>query len=256
MITIGKELRLRRIFRRDGRSLIVAMDHNLFGGPVPGLEKPADVIRKVIRGGADAIMATFGVIKQFREELADRNVGVIWSILPDTRYVELAARLGVDAVKITYFTSMQDREVLGTIGTMAAECEKWGMPLLVEIVPTRTGEGGRLEILHEAKDVKAAARYAAEQGADFVKTLYTGSIQGFKEVVENCPVPIVILGGAKMKTDEEVLAVVKDSIEAGGAGIAFGRNIWQHRDPVKITRAIAMILHEGASIGEALKELQ
>jgi len=255
MSRIGKDVRLSRIFKEDGKSLIVAMDHGFFGSRIPGLENPAEIIRKVIQGGADAIMTTFGVIKQFYKELT-RKVGIIWSILPEIRYVEEAVKLGVDAVKITYFTSMQNRETLGTIGTMAIECEKWGMPLLVEIVPTRTSESGRLEVLYEIEDVKAATRCAAEQGADFVKTIYTGSVESFKKVVENCPVPIVILGGAKMETEEEVLTIVKDSIQAGGAGVAFGRNIWQHKDPVKITNAIAKILHEGMNIKEVLKELR
>ena len=254
MVGIGKAFRLKRIFRKDGRSLIVAMDHAVFGRVMPGLKEPDETIKKVIRGGADAIMTTFGVIKQCHEILAG-NVAVIWTIPTDPRYAETAVKMGVDAVKTTYFGEMQDLDALRKIGVVAEECEKWEMPLLAEIVPgTRTKEG-EFKYSREVKDVKTAARCGAEQGADFVKTSYTGSFESFKEVVDSCFVPVLILGGAKIEADEQVLTTVKEAIEAGGVGVAFGRNIWQHKDPTAMTRAIARILHEEASIKEALEEL-
>jgi len=73
-----------------------------------------------------------------------------------------------------------------------------------------------------------AARAAQEIGADFVKTYYSGDPESFHKVVEGCPVPVVVLGGEKTETVEQVFSLVHASIQAGGKGIAIGRNIWEH----------------------------
>ncbi|NOZ59250.1 MAG: fructose-bisphosphate aldolase, partial [Euryarchaeota archaeon] len=76
-----------------------------------------------------------------------------------------------------------------------------------------------------------------------VKTNYTGDVDSFKEVVRGCPVPVVIAGGPKMGSDREVLEMVAGAVEAGGAGTSIGRNIFQHKNPTKMVRAIAAIVH-------------
>jgi class I fructose-bisphosphate aldolase len=74
-------------------------------------------------------------------------------------------------------------------------------------------------------------------------------------VVEGCFVPVVIAGGEKMDTDEDVLQMVKGCVDAGGAGVSIGRNIFQHRSPTKIVKAISKIVHNGVFVQEALKIL-
>lgn len=103
---------------------------------------------------------------------------------------------------------------------------------------------------------KIAARLGAEVGGDFLKLVYTGSRKTFKEVVDTCVVPATIMGGVKMETEREVLEVVKGMIDAGGCGVAFGRNIWQHKDPAAMIRAISRIIHGGVSVEKALQELE
>jgi len=247
---VGKKIRLKRIFRDNGKTLIVAMDHGM-GGAIPSLERPLEVVQKVAAGGADAVLITLGILKQFYSKIP-RDIGLVLSIPPDPRYIEIAVKAGVHAVKNTFFGSLRDRERLGLLGPLAVECEKWGMPLLAEIVPTDIEKGKRI---YKVQEVKNAARIGAEFGADIIKTSYTGSAESFKEVVETCPIPITILGGAKMDTDREVLEIVKGVVDAGGSGVCFGRNIFQHRDPTAITRAIAKIIHEQADVEEASKEL-
>jgi DhnA family fructose-bisphosphate aldolase class Ia len=60
---------MRRIFRNDGRTLIVAMDHGLIDGPCPGLERPAETIAKVTAGGADAVLTSYGAAQSFASAL-------------------------------------------------------------------------------------------------------------------------------------------------------------------------------------------
>jgi fructose-bisphosphate aldolase/2-amino-3,7-dideoxy-D-threo-hept-6-ulosonate synthase len=104
--------------------------------------------------------------------------------------------------------------------------------------------------------VKLAARAGAELGADIIKTNYTGDPDSFREVTKGCPVPVVIAGGPKMSTTRDVLQMVRDAIDAGGAGTSIGRNVFQASNPTKMVRAFSKIVHEGASVEEAMKELE
>jgi DhnA family fructose-bisphosphate aldolase class Ia len=103
--------------------------------------------------------------------------------------------------------------------------------------------------------VAHAARLGAELGADIIKTNYTGDFESFKQVVECCPVPVIIAGGAKAETNREVLQTVSDSVAARGAGLSIGRNVFQHKDPAKMAKALCGIVHCGASVEQALKIL-
>jgi DhnA family fructose-bisphosphate aldolase class Ia len=104
--------------------------------------------------------------------------------------------------------------------------------------------------------VKHVSRIGAELGADIVKTNYTGSIESFREVVQGCPVPVVIAGGPKVNTEEDVLRMVLGSIRAGGVGVSLGRNIFQHKNPEAMAKAVGAIVHKGATVEEALRELR
>ena len=93
-------------------------------------------------------------------------------------------------------------------------------------------------------------------GADIVKVPYTGNPETFRLAVEGSPVPVVIAGGPKMKSEKEVLEMVYGAIQAGAAGLSIGRNIFQAKDPTKMVRAMALIVHEGKSVEEALEVLK
>jgi class I fructose-bisphosphate aldolase len=100
------------------------------------------------------------------------------------------------------------------------------------------------------------ARLGAELGADIVKVSYTGSAESFRQVVSGCPVPVVIAGGPKMDSDRDILEMVKGSVDAGGAGISIGRNVFQHRNPSRMVGAMSLLVNENASVEEALSFLQ
>jgi class I fructose-bisphosphate aldolase len=137
---------------------------------------------------------------------------------------------------------------LGVVSKLAME---WGMPLLAMMYSkTRKGEDEK-----DVKIVKHSARLGAELGADIVKVPYTGSPEGFREVVEGCFVPVVIAGGGKRETDQDLLEMVKGAMVAGGAGVSIGRNVFQHKNPSRIVRAICGIVHDRWTVKEALKEL-
>ena len=138
------------------------------------------------------------------------------------------------------------------MGRVSRECRDWGMPLLAMMYPR--GENitseGRDE--HDVEVVKIAARVAAELGVDLVKTNWTGDPDSFKEVVKGCMAPVIIAGGEKQGI-RGILEVTKDSISAGGAGVAYGRNVFQAEDPKAVVRALYLIVHENYEVEEAIK---
>ena len=105
-----------------------------------------------------------------------------------------------------------------------------------------------------AKDVVAhCARVGVELGADIVKVPYTGDVDSFSEVVAACCVPVVIAGGERMDSTRQILQMVQDSLDAGGAGISVGRNVFQHPNRVALVKALRAIVHENVSVDQAME---
>lgn len=248
---------MHRIFRDDGRTLIVAMDHvGFMNKPMPGLIHPHKTVRDCVRAGADAIMTTIGTARACMDEIG--SAGMILTI-PSTERpaldgaVETALRIGADAVKVlvTPFVSHPEPSILNQI-RLGQECEAWGMPLLSEPIPGGWTAG---EEMRTPEAISAGARVACEAGADFVKTFLTQTAADFSLVADNCPVPVVVLGGAKSNDDRDVLQAVKDAIDNGAAGVAMGRNIFGHPEPGRLVAGLSAIIHEGADVEQALKEM-
>jgi class I fructose-bisphosphate aldolase len=125
---------------------------------------------------------------------------------------------------------------------------EWGMPLLA-MMYTR---GAKLKSESDPEAVSHAARIAAELGADLVKVTYTGSAESFRQVTEGCPIPVLIAGGEKAGSERAVFENVRGALDAGGAGVCIGRNVFQHRDPLSMMRAICATVHQNASAEDAL----
>ena len=262
MTEIGKLIRMDRIMNRDTkRMVVIPMDHGISMGPVEGLRDMREIINKVAEGGANAVLLHKGIIRAgYRGYGSD--IGLVMHLSastslgpdPDNKVlvasVEEAIKFGADGVSIHINVgSDTEPEQLETMGSISRICEEWGMPFLAMVYP----RGRKIKDQYDVEVVKHAARIGAELGADVVKTNYTGSPETFKEVVEGCPVPVVMAGGPKTDTDEEFCRMVYDSIQAGGAGVAVGRNVFQHRNPTAMVRAISAIVHKGADVKEALK---
>jgi fructose-bisphosphate aldolase/2-amino-3,7-dideoxy-D-threo-hept-6-ulosonate synthase len=141
--------------------------------------------------------------------------------------------------------------MLTTLGRVADECDIYGVPLLAMVYP----RGPKISNEHDAVAVAHAARLGAELGADIIKTNYTGNIDTFKQVIESCPVPVIIAGGPKIETTQQILQMVSDSMKAGAAGISIGRNVFQHDDQTLIVRSLIALVHEDATVEKAVKFL-
>lgn len=262
---IGKQVRMERIFSRlTGKTIIIPMDHGVSLGPIRGVIDIPSTADSVAEGGANAAIVHKGAAS-FGHRGYGRDLGLIihlsasTSLAPDPNNkvlvssVEEAIKLGADGVSIHINIGAENEaRMLQQLGSISSKCMEWGMPLLAMMYP----RGSRIKDEHDFEAVKLAARVGAELGADIIKTNYTGDPDSFREVVRGCPAPVVIAGGPKMDTDRDILEMVKGSIEAGGAGTSIGRNIFQHKDPSKIVKAISMIVHGNYDVDEAMEELK
>ena len=262
---IGKKIRLERIINRHtGRTVIAPMDHGVSNGPMKGIIDIDKTVESISQGGADAILMHKGIVEQGHRGYG-KDIGLIVHLSASTSLapnpnnkvivtsVEKAIQLGADAVSVhVNLGSETESEMLQELGEISETCSYWGIPLLAMMYP----RGQKVENEHDVELVKHAARVGSELGVDVVKTNYTGDPDSFKEVVEGALVPVVIAGGPKVDTDEELLQMVKDSIEVGGAGVAFGRNLFQAENPGKITKAISEVVHNDLEVNEALKFLK
>ncbi len=253
----------------DHKAIIVAMDHARAHGVIEGLEDPGKVIDDVVAGGADGIMTTFGVIKHYRDKLIGRIPTILrldggpslyredW--LANTEWnlfhsIEDALFLGVDGVVLMTFVGIPiELETYRTVSKIAAECLRVKLPLIVEALPCPSP---RIPDAKSPEAMASAARLGFEHGADYVKSYYTGTPEGFRHVVHNCPVPVLIAGGPKVDTNQEVLQQVAGAMEAGAAGVVFGRNIWQSGQTREMLAALRHIVHENGTVSAAVRQLK
>jgi fructose-bisphosphate aldolase/2-amino-3,7-dideoxy-D-threo-hept-6-ulosonate synthase len=263
MSEIGKAVRMSQILNVEtGKLVIVAMDHCPAIGPCKGMIDPVDTVRKVCQGRPDTLFMHKGNIKKVYPILTEDRMPFLLSIStatvtgpqPDWVYlvdtVEYAARIGASGVSMrTFVGSQYEHEMIQDLGRVSAECEKYGLVLMAMMYPTG------FENNFDPKCVKHAARIGAELGADVVKTYYTGTPEGFAEVTESCPVPVVMSGGPKTETAVEFLAMVRGAMDGGATGVAVGRNVWQHPDPAAMLEALKKVVHGGASPEKAVEGL-
>ncbi len=260
---IGKNIRLERIINRETRkTIIIPMDHGLTVGPIKGIDKDlGDIVNKIALGGANAVLGHMG-IPLYAHRGYGPDIGLILhlsgstSLSPVANYKVLvntvleAVKLGADGVSLHInLGTKTDPEMLQILGAVSRECREFGMPLIAMMYP----RGENIKDEHDVEVVKIAARVAAELGVDIVKTNWTGDADSFKEVVDGCMAPVIIAGGEKAGI-RGILEITKQSIEVGGAGVAYGRNVFQAKDPSKVVKALYLVINEKYNVDEAMKE--
>jgi fructose-bisphosphate aldolase/2-amino-3,7-dideoxy-D-threo-hept-6-ulosonate synthase len=263
--SIGKTLRLGRLFDADSNtSMILPMDHGV-EEPVYGeLERPQELIASLAGAGVNAFLMRRGLAAFAAETIAGRAGWVLrltgrTGLSPGLETeqivfagVEEALRNGADAVVPTFFIGPETEAVqLPQLGAIADECNKLGVPLLAEIFPVGGPDATPYDGPYTVDDMRVAVRVASEEGADFIKTWYTGDPESFRRVIDYSLVPVLIAGGPKARNDRDVLEMVRGAMDAGASGIAMGRKIWQSRDPAAMVAALAAIIRHGASVDEA-----
>ena len=249
----GMQNRMSRIFKEDGRTVMLAVDHGYFLGPVSRLEEPRKIIEPLIPY-ADSLMITRGVLRncidaKYNIPIVLRASGgnsIMGKDLSDegiTVSLEDAIRLNVSAVALSiYVGSDHEHQTLINLANIINEAHTYGIPVLAV-----TAIGKELE-KRDCRYLSLSSRIAAELGAHMVKTYYC---EDFEKVVKSCPVPIVIAGGPKLKSEEDALEIAYNALVCGAKGVDMGRNIWQSHWPVAMISAIRSIVHEKASLKKA-----
>lgn len=246
----GMRNRLNRIFQpKDGRTVMLAVDHGYFLGPISKLEDPQKTIEPLLPY-TDALMLTRGVLRHcvcaentipvvLRASGGNSIVGKALSNESITVAMQDAVRLNVSAVALSVYVGTEhENQTLTNLARLCDEGQEYGIPVLAV-----TAVGKELE-KRDAKYLSLCCRIVAELGAHMVKTYYC---DGFEKVVKSCPVPVVIAGGPKLNTEQDVFNLAYNAIQCGAKGVDMGRNVWQNRHPVAMISAIRAIVHEGAS---------
>ena len=147
--------------------------------------------------------------------------------------------------------TQEEPEMLQKLGIISDKCDEWSVPLVAMMYP----RGENVKNPYDPEIVAHVARIGAEAGADIVKTVYTGDVESFRRVITSCPVPVVIAGGPKANTDEEVIEMCVGAMKAGAKGVTFGRNIFQYHNPPAIVNALYKVIIEGLTTKEVLRHL-
>jgi fructose-bisphosphate aldolase/2-amino-3,7-dideoxy-D-threo-hept-6-ulosonate synthase len=260
IVVFGRDIRLGRILK-DGKMVCIPMDHGISNGPIKGLEDVHGMIYQCATAGLTCVLVNKGIIKTMPRPpeiglIAHFSASTSLGPAPNRKMlmgtVEEAIRLGADAVSLHInIGAKEEPEMLQKLGMFADKCDEWSVPLVAMMYP----RGENIKNPHDPEIVAHAARIGAEAGADIVKAVYTGDPESFRKVVRSCPVPIVIAGGPKANTDREILEMCAGAMDAGAKGVTFGRNIFQHKDPPAIVRALNKVILQGRTVKEALKEL-
>lgn len=249
-MSIGKNIRLTRIFREDKRTVIIPLDHGISIGPIKGIDYIYQTIQKLKSAGADAVVVHKGIVKNYPDLF--KGLGLIIHLSASTNLspkknlkelvcsVEEALSLGADAVSCHInIGDIDDYKMLSDLGKIGFECDKLGVPLLCMIY-------ARGEHIKDEKNpdlIEHIARIAWELGSDIIKIHYPKNGEKFEQICKQSPVPIVIAGGSKLQ-EEEFLKIVQDAIEKGAKGVSCGRNVFQSENIIEITKKVINIVHK------------
>jgi len=258
---LGKKVRLNRLFnRQSGNILVIALDHAVGWGVIPGIDTIHETMEAVVQARPDAVT----MLKGTAREVFAPYAGTIPFIMKATTFspyqpaydtpvgsVDEAVRLGADAIAVGVTVCGEHQQaLLAQLAEFSRQAELAGLPTATHIYPK--GNLIKKEDWYKEEHVKYAARAGAELGIDIIKTFYTGDKDSFARVVKATPARVVISGGPKLPSIRDVYKMVYDGIAAGAKGVTFGRNVWQADDPGKVIAALKHIIHGKGTVDEAM----
>jgi len=260
-----KEMRLSKLFPASGKAVVVAMDHGQTFGPMPGLVNftaAAECLKE-----ADAVLMAPQMIRFSGNLFWGKGsptviVRLNWNTIHCEPWhyqqahivkamsVEAAVAAGADVVlaSLVLRTGDEAHDALNVQGfaALAEESGKLGIPLIGEIFPI-AGFRERPAEFHDY--ITKMCRIICELGADAIKTFYTG--ERFGEVIEGVPIPVFALGAEKFESEIDALELADKATQAGAAGVVFGRNVLQARQPALFLRGLKDVVQGRATPGEA-----
>jgi DhnA family fructose-bisphosphate aldolase class Ia len=266
---VGKAMRLKRVIDPVGVSVICALDHGMTS-PI-FLEPLADIrtrTSEAVAGGANVIMMSKGMIRIAEPSFApETSLALLLSAsarpgetrpqIVNVADVEEALRLGADAVVL--FTALDgeyEADMIRILSAVGRECATLGMPFIAEAeFPTTYASVEELKQQYGFDYLCRNVRLCAELGADIVKTNWPGDAASFARLVEAANgIPVVLAGGSRLE-DADLLTRMEAAMDAGAIGCSVGRNIFMHRSPEALTRALSRVIRDRWPVERAHEEL-
>lgn len=261
MSASGEQIRLSRLFNGAENAVVVAIDHGLYFGPLPGLIDLPSVIHKLDH--ADGILLSAGMVPHCADFFQKRGapsmiVRLNWAtnyvaslhyehshsvnLLTASDAVRLGADIAIASLTLNTPDQAEDAHNVEMFAGYVQQKQKAGVPLICEVYPI----GGDHAKPEELQDIVAlGCRMAAEVGADLIKTFYTG--KGFSQIAAATPIPIFALGALKKPTEKDALIAAADAVQHGARGVVFGRNVVQAKDPERLLDALKEVVKAGAA---------
>ncbi|MCG8604255.1 aldolase [bacterium] len=273
-----KKYRLNRLFSRTGKCLDVAIDHGFFNERtfLNGIENMEQAIHTIVEASPDAIQLTVGQAEilqgmagkekpalVLRTDIANcynpEVPGYLFSHLIEEP-VEQALALDAACIVVNLLMLPDQPELthqcVANICALKPDCDRYGLPLMVEpLVMRPNDEKGGYMVDGDIDKILPLVRQGCELGADIIKADPCDDVSEYARVIEIAGRPVLPRGGGKV-SEKEVLQRTYELIQQGASGIVYGRNIVQHEKPRQMTQALMAILHEGASVKQALKILR
>jgi class I fructose-bisphosphate aldolase len=271
-----KQARLNRLLQA-GRCLDIAVDHGVCNEPgfLDGLEDMPPVIAQLVAAGPDAIQMNFGqadLLQQRPERVkpglvmrldmgnpynAERHRSM-WAVLQNAHDPVLpAVQMDAACVVVNLFMLPDEpdlfRQCVQNIARVRQDCERYGMPLMIEplVMAPNSARGGYL-VDGNADKIVTLVRLAREMGADIVKADPTADPLEFHRVVQAARCPVLVRGGGREDLSV-VFARSRVLLDQGAVGMVYGRNVYQHKSPASVVRALMAMIHDGASAQDAWK---
>jgi fructose-bisphosphate aldolase, class I len=266
----NKQARLNRLLI-GGRCLDIAIDHGVCNEPsfLSGLEDMPAVMDQLVAAAPDAIQMNYG-----QADLLQGRAGrdkpalvmrldmgnpynatthrVMWAVLQNEHDPVLpAVQMDAACVVVNLFMLPGEpdlfRQCVANIARVRADCDRYGMPLMIEpLVMAANDTRGGYMVDGDAEKIVTLVRLAREMGADLVKADPTSDPTEFQRVVQAARCPVLVRGGGKEDL-QQVLSRSRVLLDQGAVGMVYGRNVYQHRDPAAVVRALMAMIHQGAT---------
>ncbi|NTF46389.1 class I fructose-bisphosphate aldolase [Rhizobium rhizogenes] len=266
----NSKVRMNRLFS-GGRCLDVAIDHGVCNEPsfLNGLEDMPAVVETLVQAAPDAIQMNYGQADLLQNVAARNKPALVmridmgnpynrtrhrdmWAVLQNEAEPLIGAiEMDAACVVVNLFMLPDEpdlfRQCVQNIARVRADCDKYGMPLMIEpLVMQPVDKAGGYMVDGDADKIVTLTRLAREMGADIVKADPTTNAEDFHRVVEAARCPVLVRGGGK----EDLRAVFDKSaalMRQGTMGMVYGRNIYQHANPSAVVRGLMAIIHDDAS---------
>lgn len=236
---------------KKGKALFLAYDQGLEHGPTDFNDKNVDpgyILDIAKKGKFNAVILQKGIAKKYKSKI---KVPLILKLNGKTNLVKgdpistqlctvkEAIRLGAVAVGYTvYLGSQHESIMMKEFVKIQREAHRAALPVIVWIYP----RGKSIRSKSKRELTAYASRTGLEIGADIIKIKYEGNSNDLKWAVKSAGRTKVVIAGGLKKDEKNLLRQIREIMQAGAIGMAIGRNIWQNKNPLEITKKIKKII--------------